>query len=162
MSVRTLHCHHTPLPSVLLCPQTSRSSWSLRPSHYSQARPTVSRSMSSVSLPAASDANIWSKVCQNHKLKFECNSEMYNCSICNASILFYCHYIKLLPSTVASTSGQLMLPTLFKSFWWSALFGFKTGNSKQGLRCKACKLAAHLWCSSELSQQACNGKVRPL
>ncbi|XP_014847699.1 PREDICTED: SH3 and cysteine-rich domain-containing protein 2-like isoform X1 [Poecilia mexicana] len=32
------------------------------------------------------------------------------------------------------------------------------GNSKQGLRCKACKLAAHLWCSSELSQQACNGK----
>ncbi|KAF6734702.1 SH3 and cysteine-rich domain-containing protein 2 [Oryzias melastigma] len=33
------------------------------------------------------------------------------------------------------------------------------GNSKQGLRCKACKLAAHLWCSSELSQQACNGKA---
>ncbi|KAK1794440.1 hypothetical protein P4O66_011303 [Electrophorus voltai] len=33
-----------------------------------------------------------------------------------------------------------------------------TGNSKQGLRCKACKLGAHLWCSSELSQQACNGK----
>ncbi|XP_059181204.1 SH3 and cysteine-rich domain-containing protein 2-like isoform X1 [Centropristis striata] len=32
------------------------------------------------------------------------------------------------------------------------------GNSKQGLRCKACKLAAHLWCSSELSQQPCNGK----
>ncbi|XP_038128559.1 SH3 and cysteine-rich domain-containing protein 2-like [Cyprinodon tularosa] len=32
------------------------------------------------------------------------------------------------------------------------------GNSKQGLRCKACKLAAHLWCSSELSQLACNGK----
>ncbi|KAM4524140.1 SH3 and cysteine-rich domain-containing protein 2-like [Odontesthes bonariensis] len=33
------------------------------------------------------------------------------------------------------------------------------GNSKQGLRCKACKLAAHLWCSSELSQQACSGKT---
>uniref|UniRef100_A0A1A8MKP8 SH3 and cysteine-rich domain-containing protein 2 n=1 Tax=Nothobranchius pienaari TaxID=704102 RepID=A0A1A8MKP8_9TELE len=33
------------------------------------------------------------------------------------------------------------------------------GNSKQGLRCNACKLAAHLWCSSELSQQACNGKT---
>ncbi|XP_034050298.1 SH3 and cysteine-rich domain-containing protein 2-like [Thalassophryne amazonica] len=32
------------------------------------------------------------------------------------------------------------------------------GNSKQGLRCKACKLAAHLWCSSELSQQPCMGK----
>uniref|UniRef100_A0A3P8TBM3 SH3 and cysteine-rich domain-containing protein 2 n=1 Tax=Amphiprion percula TaxID=161767 RepID=A0A3P8TBM3_AMPPE len=32
------------------------------------------------------------------------------------------------------------------------------GNSKQGLRCKTCKLAAHLWCSSELSQQPCNGK----
>ncbi|KAK3559808.1 hypothetical protein QTP86_020792, partial [Hemibagrus guttatus] len=32
------------------------------------------------------------------------------------------------------------------------------GNSKQGLRCKTCKLAAHLWCSSELSQQVCNGK----
>ncbi|KAL6094956.1 stac2 [Pungitius sinensis] len=33
------------------------------------------------------------------------------------------------------------------------------GNSKQGLRCKACKLPAHLWCSSELSQQPCNGKT---
>lgn len=33
------------------------------------------------------------------------------------------------------------------------------GNSKQGLRCKACKVAAHLWCSSELSQQPCNGKA---
>ncbi|KAM6897362.1 SH3 and cysteine-rich domain-containing protein 2-like [Xenentodon cancila] len=33
------------------------------------------------------------------------------------------------------------------------------GNSKQGLRCKACKMAVHLWCSSELSQQACNGKT---
>ncbi|KAF7665402.1 hypothetical protein LDENG_00144000 [Lucifuga dentata] len=33
------------------------------------------------------------------------------------------------------------------------------GNSKQGLRCKACKLAAHLWCSSELSQQPCTGKT---
>ncbi|XP_033963641.1 SH3 and cysteine-rich domain-containing protein 2-like isoform X2 [Pseudochaenichthys georgianus] len=32
------------------------------------------------------------------------------------------------------------------------------GNSKQGLRCRACKLATHLWCSSELSQQPCNGK----
>ncbi|XP_013863086.1 SH3 and cysteine-rich domain-containing protein 2 [Austrofundulus limnaeus] len=33
------------------------------------------------------------------------------------------------------------------------------GNSKQGLRCKSCKLATHLWCSSELSQQTCNGKA---
>ncbi|KAM8836612.1 SH3 and cysteine-rich domain-containing protein 2-like [Spinachia spinachia] len=33
------------------------------------------------------------------------------------------------------------------------------GNSKQALRCKACKLPAHLWCSSELSQQPCNGKA---
>ncbi|XP_066520879.1 SH3 and cysteine-rich domain-containing protein 2-like isoform X2 [Hoplias malabaricus] len=33
-----------------------------------------------------------------------------------------------------------------------------SGNSKQGLRCKTCKLGAHLWCSSELSQQVCNGK----
>ncbi|KAG5831845.1 hypothetical protein ANANG_G00284230 [Anguilla anguilla] len=32
------------------------------------------------------------------------------------------------------------------------------GNSKQGLRCKTCKMGAHLWCSSELSQQPCNGK----
>ncbi|MFT7819396.1 SH3 and cysteine-rich domain-containing protein 2 [Arapaima gigas] len=32
------------------------------------------------------------------------------------------------------------------------------GNSKQGLRCKSCKLGAHLWCLSELSQQPCNGK----
>uniref|UniRef100_A0A665TH12 SH3 and cysteine rich domain 2 n=1 Tax=Echeneis naucrates TaxID=173247 RepID=A0A665TH12_ECHNA len=33
------------------------------------------------------------------------------------------------------------------------------GNSKQGLRCKACKMATHLWCSAELSQQPCNGKT---
>ncbi|KAG7270468.1 hypothetical protein CRUP_017950 [Coryphaenoides rupestris] len=33
------------------------------------------------------------------------------------------------------------------------------GNSKQGLRCKTCKLGAHLWCSSELSQQPCSGKT---
>ncbi|XP_061837859.1 SH3 and cysteine-rich domain-containing protein 2-like isoform X1 [Nerophis lumbriciformis] len=32
------------------------------------------------------------------------------------------------------------------------------GNSKQALRCKTCKLAAHLWCTSELSQQPCYGK----
>ncbi|XP_041087361.1 SH3 and cysteine-rich domain-containing protein 2-like isoform X2 [Polyodon spathula] len=32
------------------------------------------------------------------------------------------------------------------------------GNSKQGLRCEACKLGAHLWCSLELSQQQCIGK----
>ncbi|XP_056433471.1 SH3 and cysteine-rich domain-containing protein 2-like [Gadus chalcogrammus] len=33
------------------------------------------------------------------------------------------------------------------------------GNSKQGIRCKTCKLGAHLWCSSELSTQPCNGKT---
>ncbi|XP_029293482.1 SH3 and cysteine-rich domain-containing protein 2-like isoform X3 [Cottoperca gobio] len=32
------------------------------------------------------------------------------------------------------------------------------GNSKQALRCKTCKMAAHLWCTSELSQQLCLGK----
>uniref|UniRef100_A0A3B3QHX5 SH3 and cysteine-rich domain-containing protein 2 n=1 Tax=Paramormyrops kingsleyae TaxID=1676925 RepID=A0A3B3QHX5_9TELE len=32
------------------------------------------------------------------------------------------------------------------------------GNSKQGLRGKSCKLGAHLWCLSELSQQPCAGK----
>ncbi|XP_007230845.2 SH3 and cysteine-rich domain-containing protein 2 [Astyanax mexicanus] len=33
------------------------------------------------------------------------------------------------------------------------------GNSKQGLRCKTCKISAHLWCTSELSQQPCQGKA---
>ncbi|KAL0984403.1 hypothetical protein UPYG_G00140980 [Umbra pygmaea] len=33
------------------------------------------------------------------------------------------------------------------------------GNSKQGLRCKSCKLGAHLWCLSELTQQPCSGKT---
>ncbi|KAM3863939.1 SH3 and cysteine-rich domain-containing protein 2-like [Diretmus argenteus] len=32
------------------------------------------------------------------------------------------------------------------------------GNSKQALRCKTCKMTAHLWCTSELSQQLCLGK----
>ncbi|XP_059896193.1 SH3 and cysteine-rich domain-containing protein 2-like [Gadus macrocephalus] len=32
------------------------------------------------------------------------------------------------------------------------------GNSKQALRCRTCKIAAHLWCTSELSQQLCHGK----
>lgn len=36
----------------------------------------------------------------------------------------------------------------------------QTGNSKQALRCKTCKIAAHLWCTSELSQQPCHGKVQ--
>ncbi|XP_061911538.1 SH3 and cysteine-rich domain-containing protein 2-like isoform X2 [Entelurus aequoreus] len=36
------------------------------------------------------------------------------------------------------------------------------GNSKQGLRCKACKMAAHLWCFAELSQQPCVGKAEKL
>ncbi|XP_034496839.1 SH3 and cysteine-rich domain-containing protein 2 isoform X7 [Ailuropoda melanoleuca] len=33
------------------------------------------------------------------------------------------------------------------------------GNSKQGLRCKACKVSVHLWCSEEISRQQCPGKV---
>ncbi|MCI4391723.1 hypothetical protein PGIGA_G00137800 [Pangasianodon gigas] len=33
------------------------------------------------------------------------------------------------------------------------------GNSKQGLRCRTCKISAHLWCTAELSQQPCQGKV---
>ncbi|XP_043910996.1 SH3 and cysteine-rich domain-containing protein 2 [Protopterus annectens] len=33
------------------------------------------------------------------------------------------------------------------------------GNSKQGLRCKTCKVSVHLWCSEEISHQQCTGKV---
>uniref|UniRef100_A0A452US00 SH3 and cysteine-rich domain-containing protein 2 n=1 Tax=Ursus maritimus TaxID=29073 RepID=A0A452US00_URSMA len=33
------------------------------------------------------------------------------------------------------------------------------GNSKQGLRCKACKVSVHLWCSEEISRQQCPGKA---
>lgn len=40
------------------------------------------------------------------------------------------------------------------------LLSFSAGNSKQALRCKTCKIAAHLWCTSELSQQPCHGKVQ--
>ncbi|XP_016020117.2 SH3 and cysteine-rich domain-containing protein 2 isoform X2 [Rousettus aegyptiacus] len=29
------------------------------------------------------------------------------------------------------------------------------GNSKQGLRCKTCKVSVHLWCSEEISHQQC-------
>ncbi|KAL1255507.1 hypothetical protein QQF64_013568 [Cirrhinus molitorella] len=32
------------------------------------------------------------------------------------------------------------------------------GNSKQGLRCKICKMGAHLWCVSEVSEKPCQGK----
>lgn len=42
------------------------------------------------------------------------------------------------------------------------LLSFSAGNSKQALRCKTCKIAAHLWCTSELSQQPCHGKVRQI
>ncbi|KAB0398631.1 hypothetical protein E2I00_013878 [Balaenoptera physalus] len=34
------------------------------------------------------------------------------------------------------------------------------GNSKQGLRCKTCKVSVHLWCSEEISHQQCPGKTR--
>ncbi|OCT59920.1 SH3 and cysteine-rich domain-containing protein 2 [Xenopus laevis] len=33
------------------------------------------------------------------------------------------------------------------------------GNSKQGLRCKTCKIGVHLWCSEEVSHQQCLGKM---
>ncbi|CAO2645119.1 SH3 and cysteine-rich domain-containing protein 2 [Lemmus lemmus] len=33
------------------------------------------------------------------------------------------------------------------------------GNSKQGLRCKTCKVSVHLWCSEEISHQQCPGKT---
>ncbi|XP_028930367.1 SH3 and cysteine-rich domain-containing protein 2 [Ornithorhynchus anatinus] len=33
------------------------------------------------------------------------------------------------------------------------------GNSKQGLRCKLCKVSVHLWCSEEISHQQCPGKT---
>ncbi|XP_058427563.1 SH3 and cysteine-rich domain-containing protein 2 isoform X3 [Marmota monax] len=33
------------------------------------------------------------------------------------------------------------------------------GNSKQGLRCKICKVSVHLWCSEEISHQQCLGKT---
>ncbi|XP_048970684.1 SH3 and cysteine-rich domain-containing protein 2 isoform X4 [Canis lupus dingo] len=33
------------------------------------------------------------------------------------------------------------------------------GNSKQGLRCKTCKVSVHLWCSEEISRQQCPGKA---
>ncbi|XP_036786412.2 SH3 and cysteine-rich domain-containing protein 2 isoform X1 [Manis pentadactyla] len=33
------------------------------------------------------------------------------------------------------------------------------GNSKQGLRCKTCKVSVHLWCSEEISHQQCAGKT---
>ncbi|XP_077315594.1 SH3 and cysteine-rich domain-containing protein 2 [Lithobates pipiens] len=33
------------------------------------------------------------------------------------------------------------------------------GNSKQGLRCKLCKIGVHLWCSEEVSHQQCLGKT---
>ncbi|XP_043090032.1 SH3 and cysteine-rich domain-containing protein 2-like [Puntigrus tetrazona] len=32
------------------------------------------------------------------------------------------------------------------------------GNSKQGLRCRTCKMGAHLWCLSEVSEKPCQGK----
>uniref|UniRef100_G1QJ30 SH3 and cysteine rich domain 2 n=1 Tax=Nomascus leucogenys TaxID=61853 RepID=G1QJ30_NOMLE len=33
------------------------------------------------------------------------------------------------------------------------------GNSKQGLRCKTCKVSVHLWCYEEISHQQCPGKT---
>ncbi|XP_067282502.1 SH3 and cysteine-rich domain-containing protein 2-like [Pseudorasbora parva] len=32
------------------------------------------------------------------------------------------------------------------------------GSSKQGVRCKTCKMGAHLWCVSEVSAKPCQGK----
>ncbi|XP_015426278.1 PREDICTED: SH3 and cysteine-rich domain-containing protein 2, partial [Myotis davidii] len=36
---------------------------------------------------------------------------------------------------------------------------FIVGNSKQGLRCKTCKVSVHLWCSEEISHQQCPVKT---
>ncbi|XP_006638324.2 SH3 and cysteine-rich domain-containing protein 2 isoform X1 [Lepisosteus oculatus] len=74
----------------------------------------------------------------------------------------------LSPSPSLSTKPSAQLRPLKTHFFQEHVFRRPTycqlckhmivGNSKQGLRCKACKLSAHLWCSSELSQQQCNGK----
>lgn len=64
LTVPTPHCHHTHLLSVPRCPWRPKPSQSLRLSRCNQSRLTVSRSTSSVGLPAASDANTWSKVGQ--------------------------------------------------------------------------------------------------
>nr|XP_015217712.1 PREDICTED: SH3 and cysteine-rich domain-containing protein 2 isoform X3 [Lepisosteus oculatus] len=74
----------------------------------------------------------------------------------------------LSPSPSLSTKPSAQLRPLKTHFFQEHVFRRPTycqlckhmivGNSKQGLRCKACKLGAHLWCSSELSQQQCNGK----
>lgn len=77
------------------------------------------------------------------------------------------HSPSISPSTVSQFKLQPVQPVKTHSFQ-EHVFRRATnchrckhpiqGNSKQGLRCKACKLAAHLWCSSELSQLPCNGK----
>ncbi|XP_054946721.1 SH3 and cysteine-rich domain-containing protein 2 isoform X1 [Physeter macrocephalus] len=36
---------------------------------------------------------------------------------------------------------------------------FIVGNSKQGLRCKTCKVSVHVWCSEEISHRQCPGKT---
>ncbi len=65
------------------------------------------------------------------------------------------HHLFLFSFVTASMSAStaLILASL-------SSLSLSAGNSKQALRCKTCKMAAHLWCTSELSQQPCHGKVR--
>ncbi|XP_042161207.1 SH3 and cysteine-rich domain-containing protein 2 isoform X3 [Oncorhynchus tshawytscha] len=79
------------------------------------------------------------------------------------------HSPSLSPSLSLTSKAQLQGRLVKTHFFQEHVFRRPTccqqckhviqGNSKQGLRCKACKLGAHLWCSSELSQQPCTGKT---
>lgn len=57
-------------------------------------------------------------------------------------------------------TSHVFLPAVGSLLHLTHLLSFSAGNSKQALRCKTCKIAAHLWCTSELSQQPCHGKVQ--
>lgn len=74
------------------------------------------------------------------------DSTFYQFLICT----LLCFFLSFLMAASVSASSVLIVLSLCLS----------AGNSKQALRCKTCKMAAHLWCTSELSQQLCHGKVR--
>lgn len=66
----------------------------------------------------------------------------------------------LLPSLWSWTLFPAFVAAVGRLLHRTHLLSFSAGNSKQALRCKTCKIAAHLWCTSELSQQLCHGKVQ--
>nr|XP_023663483.1 SH3 and cysteine-rich domain-containing protein 2-like [Paramormyrops kingsleyae] len=103
---------------------------------------------------------------QECPILFDCSPSISPSLSPNTSISSYSPSLSPSPSLPSKSAAQMHPVKLhcFQEHMFRRSTHFQLckhiiiGNSKQGLRGKSCKLGAHLWCLSELSQQPCAGK----